>query len=279
MLKRILAPLDSSEFSKAATRMAAHIALRDGEDGATLAGLSIVDLDQIPHGRFANIVPRDQIIADAEKEADELIRSFQKEVQDMGVPPEKVETVKASGSPFREIIRESVFSDMIVMGEKCSFPPVNQDYETLSHLYHEASRPVLITERDFNSVDTVVMVMDGTAPSSRMMYNFVHLNPFPSSQVVLTYSEEEEKEYNLKNFFQRVEAFLSSYGLSVRTKSFPGAVESEISGIVGHEKAQVLALAVHRQHFLEKLSDPLLLRENFATRLLHSVSASLFVVH
>lgn len=279
MLKRILAPLDSSEFNEAATRMAAHIAIRDGGDGAILAGMGIVDLDQIPHGRFANIVPRDQIIADAEKEVDELVRNFQKEVQDLGVAPEKVETVKASGSPFREIIRESVFSDIIVMGEKCSFPPVNQDYETMHHLYHEASRPVLITDRDFDSVNTVVMVMDGTAPSSRMMYNYVHLLPFPSARVVLTYSGEEEKEYNLKNYFQRVEGYLSSYGLNVRTNSFPGEVESEISGIIDQEKAQILALGVHQQHFLEKLSDPFQLRGNFASRLLKSIPASLFVVH
>jgi hypothetical protein len=156
---------------------------------------------------------------------------------------------------------------------------VNQDYETMHHLYHEASRPVVITERNFERVDTVVMLMDGTAPASRMMYNFVHLQPFPRAQVVLAYSKLEEEQFGLRDYFPRVADFLASYHIRVRMHPIAGAVEDEVAGVVNAEKAQVLALGIHREHFLDRLRDPLNIRQNFARRLLGSMAASLFVVH
>ena len=282
MLKRILVPLDTSEFTGAATRMAAALADRAEatvREPVTLMGLGIVDLDQMPSGRFADIVPRDQIVAEAEASVSGLTETFRKEATGLGLPDAQIETKQVSGSPFRSIIRESVFCDLIVMGEKCSFPPVNQDYETMHHLYHEASRPVIITERDFKQVDTVVMLMDGTAPASRMMYNFVHLQPFPRAQVVLTWSKREEEQYGLEEYFRRVADFLASYHVRVKLHPMAGDAENEVAGVVNEEKAQVLALGIHSATFLDRFRDPLNIRHNFARRLLGSMSASLFVVH
>ncbi|HEX9843534.1 MAG TPA: hypothetical protein VGC20_12325, partial [bacterium] len=67
MLKRILVPLDTSEFTAAATRMAAALADRAQavvREPVTLMGLGIVDMDQMPTGRFASIVPREEILAE-----------------------------------------------------------------------------------------------------------------------------------------------------------------------------------------------------------------------
>lgn len=282
MLKRILVPLDSSQFTTAAIQMAANIATREKTSEGTevtLVGLGIVDLDQLPSGRFSSVVDRDQIIAEAEQESAELIATFRAEVGKQGIPNEQIETKCLSGSPFNLIIRESVFSDLIVMGEKCSFPPVNQDYETMHNLYHVASRPIILAEHSIKEVETVVMAMDGTAPSSRMMYHYVHSNPFPKSRMVLTFAKSEVEEFGLENYFERVEQFLTSYGLNVSTHPIEGDMEQEIGGVIEKENAQLLALGVHRDHFLSWFSDPLKIRQNFTTRLLRDTSTSLFVFH
>ena len=282
MLKRILVPLDTSDFTDAATRMAATLANREQaatRERVSLMGLGLVDLDQIPTGRFADIVPREQIIADAEKAVSELVGKFRARAAELGLPERQIETRQMSGSPFRCIIRESVFCDLIVMGERCSFPPVNVDYETMHSLYHEASRPVVITERQFDTVDTVVLLMDGTAPASRMMYNYVQLEPFPRAKVVLTYSTDEEQQFGLSEYFQRVAELLRTYRIQVTVRPFAGDVEEHIGKVVAEAKAQVLALGIHHEGFLDRLRDPLSLRPNFAKRLLQMVSASLFVVH
>ncbi|NIP72791.1 MAG: universal stress protein, partial [Gammaproteobacteria bacterium] len=276
MLKRILVPLDTSEFTDAAIRMAAALANREQavvKEPVQLEGLGIVDMDQIPAGRFASVVPRDEILSEANTKTTALLEHFTRTAKEHGLPAEQLETKRVEGSPFRQIVRESVFCDLIVMGEKCSFPPVSQDYETMHHLYHEVSRPLIITEQDFKGVDTVVMLMDGTAPASRMMYNYVHLEPFPGAKVVMVYSREEETQYGLTEYFQRVEGFLRDYHLDVRTEVLDGETEDALPRVVNKVGAQVLALGIHREHFLHRFSDPLNIRQVFARRLLHSMSA------
>jgi nucleotide-binding universal stress UspA family protein len=282
MLKRILVPLDTSEYTTAATRMAAHIANRERDatqEEVILFGLGIVDMDQVPTGRFASLVPREQLLKEAEEKVAELTASFKSQVQALGIHAGSVETATLTGSPFRGIIRESVFCDLIVMGQKCSFPPVNFDYDTMHELYHQASRPIILTDQNFDAVHTVVLAMDGTAPASRMMYAFAHLNPFPQAEVVLSYSRLEEKEYGLQDFFKRVLEFLRSHHYKVRASPYEGEMEADIGGLMEREKAQILAFGIHREDFLTRLSDPLRIRESYAKRLLRSIPGSLFIVH
>jgi nucleotide-binding universal stress UspA family protein len=282
MLKRILVPLDTSEFTPAATCMAVLLANRERatvQHPVGLMGMGVVDLDQLPTGRFAAMVPREQIIAEARAVVNGLVAEFRTRAGSLGHPAEHIKTREVVGSPFREIIRESVFCDLIVMGEKCSFPPANQDYDTMRNLYHEASRPVVVTRSDFERVDRVVLLMDGTASASRMMYNYVHLEPFPQARVVLTYSRLEEEQFGLREYFERVHAFLYSYGIEAETRPLEGEAETEIAGLVNETGAQVLALGIHQERFLDRLRDPLSIRQNFARRLLQSMSASLFAVH
>ena len=99
------------------------------------------------------------------------------------------------------------------------------------------------------------------------------------ARVILVYSKEEEAHYGLEGYFQRVEDFLTSYGLKVRTRSIDGELEGSIGPVIQEEGAQLLALGVHRDHFLSWLGDPLKIRKNFATRLLQANATSLFVVH
>ena len=103
MLKRILVPLDSSKFTSAAIRMAANIANREKTSEGTevtLVGLGIVDTDQLPSGRFSSVVDRDQIIAEAEQGADELIAAFKEESGKPCIPTPLGGTKHPPGPPF-----------------------------------------------------------------------------------------------------------------------------------------------------------------------------------
>ena len=50
----------------------------------------------------------------------------------------------------------------------------------------------------------------------------------------------------------------------MRTRPVQGTVEEGIADVVNAEKAQVLALGIHREHFLDRFRDPLNIRQNFA---------------
>lgn len=282
MLRSILVPLDVSEYTSAAIEMAAHMALqkRHGESRRVIVtGLSIVDKDQFPTGRYATVVNREELERDAHAKADDLVSLFLERTRKLGLSEDQVRCSKVMGSPFNEIVHASVFSDLILMGEQCSFPPVNQDYQTMHHLYHRASRPVLLNQKHVKEVKRVVVAMDGTASSSRMLYTFLHLNPFPQAEVVLTYSKQEEQQYQLEDFYERLKAHVEEFFRKVRVVTMDGGMEESIASLVDQEGGDLLAIGIHESHFLTRLRDVMNLRDPFADKLLRGMKASLFTVH
>lgn len=284
MLKRILVVLSASEFTPPAVRMAAEMADVETElehERVTLVGLSVVDTDLMPSGRFSSLVPREELLAEAQAKAEEVITEFRALTKTLGVRENLIETSCVSGSPFREVIRKGVFCDLIVMGRKSSFPPVYHDYETLPTLFHQASRPVVIVGDTHRPLERVILAMDGTAPSSRVMYHYVHLNPFPKAKLLVIYSKGEEEQYHLTEYFRNVESYLKSFHLDVEMKRLDGEVRNEIVEVVKKEDAQVIAMGIHSEHFLDRFGEALHinLREDTIEKILRTTSACLFTVH
>lgn len=283
MLKRILVPLDTSEFTPAATEMAVEVALQEKvrtRDQVSVLGLGLVDTEQLPSGRFAAMVPREEVLEEARHKAEELMQAFARQAQSLGMPAEQVQTQLEMGPPFRKIVHLSVFCDVIIVGQRCSFPPANQEFDTFNHLYHGASRPVLVTPARHVNVRRVVMVMDGSAPASRMMYFYAHLNPFPEAEVVLAYSRLELERYEtLEGFFDGVADYLRSYGLGVRMHEVETEVEDALAELVRGEDAQAIAMGIPPETFMDKLRDPFHVRETHVQRLLRECHAALFTVH
>ncbi|MDH4249080.1 MAG: universal stress protein [Deltaproteobacteria bacterium] len=281
MIKHILVPLDASEFTSSAIAAAASLAKQEDREGppCVVQGMGIVDLDQIPTGRFVDLVPRDKIIKESEESAAELTKKFKAQAMALELKSEQITTGMATGSPFQHIIRESVFSDIVVMGHQCSFPPVNRGYDTMHHLYHSVSRPVLLTNRVYAPVEVIMVAMDGTAPASRMLYTLMHLNPYPRARVVLTYSKREMQEYQLETFFQRVAASLVAHGLKTTLAPYREDLESEVPELMRREGAQMLALGAHKEAMLDRLADALILKESLALGLLKQIDGTLFIVN
>jgi len=282
MLKRILVPLETSPYTPTATRAAAEIALHARPiSGAAVSvlGLGIVDTEQIPKGRFASLVPREEIVAESRGKVEELIAQFRELTASLGLTPEQVETRVEEGPPYRKIIHESVLCDLVVMGPVFSFPPLLEDYQTLKHLYHHCSRPLILTGAEHRPVETVVMAMDGTGPSSRMMYSYAHLNPFPQARVVLLFSRAEEQQYNLAGFFDRVADYLRAYELRIEVQAVDGPLEAQLPAVVQQQGAAMVALGIPAEQFMERFRDSLGLGEGAVQRLLRETGCALFSVH
>lgn len=282
MLKKILVPLDASLDTNQGEELALEIATnraRGSGGPASLLGVCIVDTDFLPSGRFASLVPRDKILAEAQEKAAEIVEFFRAELKTAKYPADLVETKIVVGSPFKEIIHHSVFCDLIVMGRRCSFPPLEHDYETLVHLYHRSSRPVVIAGEAPHKVSRVVMAMDGTAPASRMMYAYATLNPFPGAAVKLVFSEQEREAYHLGDFFQQAANFLTSYGVNVEVHPIEGALSGHLPEMVKRENADLLAMGIHAEQFLDKFRETLRLGDFPLQQVIQDSSAALFTVH
>ncbi|MBI3991901.1 MAG: universal stress protein [Candidatus Lambdaproteobacteria bacterium] len=282
MLKRILIPLDTSEYTDSAIRIAVDMASQERAaeaEAVTLIGMGIVDMDQLPRGRFSSLVPREEIQRDAEAQVQERIAHFRQIARELGVREENIQTRMEEGSPFKKIIHTSVVCDMVAMGMRCSFPPINQDYESLSNLIHHASRPIVIADQNYQKIDKVVMVMDGTAPSSRMLYAYAQMNPLPLARVIMVHSQEEVAKYaSLRGFFEQAATFLQEHRVTVELRAIDMSDDSKIAELVNAEGAEMIALGVHAAHFMDHLRDPLGLRRMPVENLLHATRASLFTV-
>ena len=259
--------------------------LKKGLDAGTAFEILSIDIADVDVG--ANIgakLQAEQAEADkqiAQAKAEEVITEFRALTKTLGVRENLIETSCVSGSPFREVIRKGVFCDLIVMGRKSSFPPVYHDYETLPTLFHQASRPVVIVGDTHRPLERVILAMDGTAPSSRVMYHYVHLNPFPKAKLLVIYSKGEEEQYHLTEYFRNVESYLKSFHLDVEMKRLDGEVRDEIVEVVKKEDAQVIAMGIHSEHFLDRFGEALHinLREDTIEKILRTTSACLFPVH
>lgn len=182
-------------------------------DSISLLCLGIVDLEQIPTGRFASIVPRYKILTEAREKVESLMKEFRKQAREIGIEPARIETHRSEGEPFQKIIQHHVMADLVIMGPTCSFPPALHDYPTLVHLFRQASRPVLLVADQERTVKTLVMVMDGTASSSRMLYAYAHLRLFPEENILVVHSKYEEEYHDLRDFFDNVMEFLDGCGI------------------------------------------------------------------
>ena len=282
MLKRILIPLDTSEYTDSAIRIAVDMAAQEKAaeaEAVTLIGMGIVDMDQLPKGRFASLVPREEIQREAEAQMQERIAHFRQMALKLGVREQQIQTRLEEGSPFKKIIHSSVVCDMVAMGMRCSFPPINQDYESLSNLIHHASRPIVIADQNYSKIDQVVMIMDGTAPSSRMLYSYAQINPLPLARVIMVYARQEvEKFASLRGFFEQAASFLQEHRVNVTLRPLDEWDDTRIAALVNAEGAQMIALGVHPTHFMDHLRDPLGMGRLPVENLLLATRASLFTV-
>jgi len=283
MLRKILVPLETSPATAAATELAVQIAQEarklNGEYRVSLRGLGIVDVDQIPKGRFASLVPTENILAEAHQTAEGLVAAFRKQVLAAGIPESQVETYVTEGGPCQKIIHHHVFTDLVVMSSVCSFPPVLHDYETLVALMFEASRPLIMVPNTLRPVKTVVMLMDGTAPSSRMLYAYAHLNPFPGARLLVVHAENEERSYDLKDFFDRLQEYLASFDIRAERHRLSGTLHETLPDFLRAEKADLVAAGLHREQLLHRFATPLRLMRLRVEDLMQEVGTSLFLVH
>jgi len=282
MLHRILVPLDVSPGTASAIRLAASIAKQlrqDGRANVMLEGLGIVDTDQIPRGRFAAVASPDEMLENARAKARELVADFHKLALAEGLDEARLEERVSEGSPTTVIAHHHVFADMVVMTDTCSFPPVTRDYETLVHLMFESSRPILVVPEEATAVKEVLMVMDGTATSSRMMYAYVHLNPFPKAKVTVVRSTYEEQHHNLKDFFLRMERYMAGFGIEIKHTRVDGHMMEQLPDLIEREKTDLVAVGLHREHLLHKFAAPLHLVDMPVEELMRRTGVSLFTVH
>lgn len=222
MLKRILLPLDPSNYSKQAIKLACNIAIHHD---AELTGIVVLDIPGIeksigPIPARASYYAKqleEAKIKDADLRIHKLLEEFKSICESMNV---KYSEAYAQGVPSEMIVEESKYFDLLVMGKRTFFQFEAQDEEgdSFQRILNSSSTPVLAVPKQFDGSnfiqqDTKVLIaVDGTRNASRALHRFAYLMHDGIAEVNLLISNESDEYCN--SVLDKSEAYLKAQGFS-----------------------------------------------------------------
>ncbi len=216
MIRKILVPLDTSEYTETAVKYAANIAKRQQSE---IEGMTIIDIPDIedvvstfvplPKGSEANIDHENELILDARKKAKHLL--------------EKIETTclnerifcsrrQYEGKPENVILNESKFFDLVVIGMRTYFHFETSDEagHSLENLLSHTITPIFAVPEDFKPLKKVLIAYDGSMPATRALQRFVHMSVNSHYEIILLMKADEEDE--AMEEMKKAQEYISRYG-------------------------------------------------------------------
>ncbi len=221
MSKRIVVPLDPSEY----TRSAIEIAVRRAKVyEATLVGVAVLDIDAIEDtvgGAPAGAIyyaekEREKKIQEAQKVIAEIKENFIKRCEKEEI---KYEVLEKTGEAPKEIMEEAKEADLIVVGIRTHFnlAKPNKPGETIKELLHNAVTPVLAVTDKSILPERVIVAYDGSEQSAKAMKAYAYISsklPFANSITLLNVDEDIEKGQKI---LKKAKLYLEAHNFSVKT--------------------------------------------------------------
>lgn len=204
MIKRILVPLDPSPYTQNAIKIACDFA---HQNGAELTGLAVLDtpgiidstgLVGVGGGYYAK-----HLMEHKENEAYERIQSlladFSEKCEEAGVAHHEADS---QGVPGNEIINQSIYYDLVVLGMRTFFHFETDDKpgDTLTRILNHTITPVYAVPQEVNWPNSsnerikVLIAFDGSLLAARALQQFVRLSFFKRKEVVLLMSGKSNHE-------------------------------------------------------------------------------------
>jgi len=228
MIRRILVPLDPTPYAEAAIDYACFIARRQGSE---VTGIVILDIPGI--GRSIGPVPLGGLYyaemlekARAERAHEHiqaLLGKFRERCQREGVAHREAEL---QGAPSDQILHESIYYDLVVMGMRTNFHFETEERigDSIERIYSHASTPFLVVPTGYVPREkmNVLIALNGSVPSLRSFQDFLYLfEPLASNMDILVLMSEEDE--NIAKFH------LHGALTQLKAHSFPSVKGERIS--------------------------------------------------
>lgn len=217
MIKRILIALDPDSDTPIATNFALNLAKRFN---ASVTGLAVVDTSNIyPTGITGepdiNHHARnlwEELTEEARDVADELLRSFEKQVQQADVA---YTAVQKEGASYERIIEGMKYHDLLVVGRDSHFfyNEPKRDTKTLASVVKHGVSPVLVVTEMNDDVKRVLVAFDGSNPAARSLKSFVQLMPYGNDlKIELFHVSSDKKDESSALTLEYAEEYLRMHG-------------------------------------------------------------------
>ena len=175
------------------------------------------------------------------------------------------------GNPVREIIKESLYADIILTDGNTSFNE-HEGWPSafVKELLEYAKCPVIITPFDFDEINEVVFAYDGTDSSMFAIKQFIYLFP-ELSDVKITLLQVLNGEADDITEKEKLERFLMMYYDAVHYDTLRGDAENELFKKFLAERNKILVMGAYgSKNFL---------RHSTADMLLKTLDIPIFIAH
>jgi hypothetical protein len=179
------------------------------------------------------------------------------------------------GVPLREILKESRFSDLIVLDPETSFRKSEREFpgQFIRDVLLAAECPVLVSPYSFESVDEVIFAYNGTSSAVFAIKQFTYLMPvFQGKKAVVVNVQKAdgttmEEQYKMKEW-------LSAHYDDVEFVGLQGDASDELFGYLLGKKNAIVVLGAYGRGILSRFLKP-----SHASLLLRTINLPIFIAH
>ncbi len=228
MIKRILLPLDPSEYAWSAALLAVKIAK---VNNAQISGIVVLDvpgieksIGSVPPGAtlFAKELEENRL-SDAELHVRSLLKKFSKLCSDNNI---KYDYHERQGSPSSKIIEHSLFYDLLILGNKTfyNFDTDENPGDSFDNILDQSITPIISVPEHLpesvlnNNRVKVTIAFDGSMQSARALQLFAKMRLFANHDIRIVMADDNKKL--ARHYLDDAEAYLKSHGFLHIKKQF-----------------------------------------------------------
>ncbi|MDI9872450.1 universal stress protein [Flectobacillus roseus] len=278
-MKKVIVAFDGLHFSKGAVNYAIQLAK---DSGSVITGVFLHDL-YYRYGASATVLEgqpyfdASPLLKLAEGEEVELNKSVQQFEWYCKEFYPHYEVVKDMGIPDYDLVRESRFADVIIVGGEVSFTEEKQkaNNQFVKELLKDAECPVIVVPEDPDPIHHITLTYDGSASSVFAIKQFLYL--FPAKRYKeFTVVSVAEKEGSMT--IPREEAFMNFLKKQVSTVHFEvlphGNPGEMLANYINTHRTSIVVMGSYGRNVLSRI-----LHKSTSEELLQNLKVPVFITH
>ncbi len=255
MIKQLLVGLDGTKHSDAAVKFACDLAKIQN---AKILGVAVAATGEIeeafhtPRPLGAGSADSDlyeKSIAEAKELAKKAMDRFVGLVKDTGVSyEEKI----IEGYPATVLLKAANLCDVMVLGKKTKFTcglPDEHFCDASSEVLEKSVRPLVLVPEESGSIKKVMIAIDLQRLTDRVLFNYIHLNPYPDAEIHLVHAAQDPD--SAPDIPKEIVEYFDMHNLKVKPIVLTG--DNAGQAIVNYVKTEKIDLAVLGVHSMSKI--------------------------
>jgi len=182
---------------------------------------------------------------------------------------------REKGVPLGEILRESRFSDLIVVDPETPFRAVGTEFpgRFIRDVLLAAECPVIVSPYGFDGLEEVIFAYNGSGSSVFSIKQFTYLFPMLRHKKAVVVQVSKEGDEAVKEVSD-MKDWLSAHYAAVELVALKGEVSDELFGYLLEKKKGVVILGAYGRGILSRFLKP-----SHASLLLRTINLPIFIAH